>query len=643
MKHINLKLISVLVFSIYLMSVVFVLPKTVLALSKVQKQVIDGNSLRFDVDNCEASKDDGSDNSSKKIYVLGDSLTVGMKDQGNLENALTNSGFSDIKIQATNGYNIADSLPKVDEDSDFLTDTNIVVVALGTNPEADFGSKIPTLINKLKEKAPDAQIYWMNVHVKSGAYIDPSFLGNSEINALIDRKAGDLGYEVINWEGEVTGQPDKYPYLGDGVHHSEEGNIARAQWLADQLGGSTDAAKNSDEEAKGCQCSGAGGTGTLIGTDNEEKIWNYLSSGKGINAIQTAGIMGNMFAESGYDPTSIEPPPGTGRGLVQWSFGRRPPMEAAASAAGVDLTINDDANLLFQLDYMINESKGRTSRSFPEVNEWDGLARTTNIDSSDHTVGSTLYWEWNFERSSGAHNSKRVEAALAVFAKFGSGAGGGVATTSSSGGCSTTSEVCEGATSLPIPESTVITFFNAHNHHRSISYPGGSARHRPILSSSNGFGAESVSGSSAEKGEAADVGAASGTTVLAPLTGKVIYSGHIHRGESDQMIIIESEDKKCVAALAHVQSTVSEGDSVTAADQIGELSNISNSHVHFELWVDSKPVNIGEDDEPCGLGEDPCDNFSDEAEKIWNKQKEALTGAAAGPVNAPESEGSSAD
>lgn len=641
-KKIFYQLISVTIFTLYLTNIVSFLPNSVIALEAIQKQVIDGGSTRFDVDNCAGNKDSGS-GVDNNLYMLGDSLTVAMKDQGNLEDALDANGFTMGKIQATSGYTVSDSLPKVDEDSDVLADVKVVVVALGTNPENDFGSKIPTLIDKLKEKAPDAKIYWMNIHVKDGVDTDPSFLGNSQINALIDHKASDLDYTVLNWESEVTSHPDKYPYLEDGVHHTAEANIARAQWLSDQLKGSSDTTTaDSSSEPGGCQCSPGGGTGTLIGADNEEKIWNYLSSGKGINAIQTAGIMGNMFAESGYDPTSIEPSPGTGRGLVQWSFGRRPPMEAAASAAGVNLTLNDDANLIFQLDYMINESKGRTSRSFPEVNEWEGLTRTTNVDSQDHKVGSTLYWEWNFERSSGAHNEKRVTAALGVLAKFGGGAGGDTSTTSS-GGCSETSEVCEGETSLPIPESTQITFFNSHNHHQSVSYPEGSAKHRPILSSSNAFGSDSISGSSSNKGEAADVGAAAGTTVFAPLTGKVLYSGHIHRGESDQMIIIESEDKKCVSAEAHIQASVEEGDSVTAGQEVGVLSSISTPHVHFELWVDGKPVNIGLDSDPCGLDDKDCDNFSDEAEQIWDKQKEALTGAAPGPVANTESEASSAD
>ena len=43
----------------------------------------------------------------------------------------------------------------------------------------------------------------------------------------------------------------------------------------------------------------------LKGNTNEEKIWNYLT-GKGINAYGTAGLMGNLYAESGLMPNNLQ-------------------------------------------------------------------------------------------------------------------------------------------------------------------------------------------------------------------------------------------------------------------------------------------------------------------------------------------------
>lgn len=56
--------------------------------------------------------------------------------------------------------------------------------------------------------------------------------------------------------------------------------------------------------------------GELIGNDNAEKIWNFLI-GKGFSEEATAGVMGNINAESGFDPGAVNPNSGA-RGICQW-------------------------------------------------------------------------------------------------------------------------------------------------------------------------------------------------------------------------------------------------------------------------------------------------------------------------------------
>ena len=43
----------------------------------------------------------------------------------------------------------------------------------------------------------------------------------------------------------------------------------------------------------------------LAGKNNEEKIWNYLKDA-GRNDFGTAGLMGNLYAESGLIPNNVE-------------------------------------------------------------------------------------------------------------------------------------------------------------------------------------------------------------------------------------------------------------------------------------------------------------------------------------------------
>ena len=43
----------------------------------------------------------------------------------------------------------------------------------------------------------------------------------------------------------------------------------------------------------------------LYGANSEEKIWNFLYS-KGLNEYSCAGIMGNLYAESGLNPSYLQ-------------------------------------------------------------------------------------------------------------------------------------------------------------------------------------------------------------------------------------------------------------------------------------------------------------------------------------------------
>lgn len=89
---------------------------------------------------------------------------------------------------------------------------------------------------------------------------------------------------------------------------------------------------------------------SLTGSENAEKIFGYLLS-VGFTAIQTAGIMGNIQAESGFDPGIEERVPNVnnqrGYGIVQWTAGRRDKLFAEAAAKNVP--VND---LGFQLQYL---------------------------------------------------------------------------------------------------------------------------------------------------------------------------------------------------------------------------------------------------------------------------------------------------
>lgn len=83
---------------------------------------------------------------------------------------------------------------------------------------------------------------------------------------------------------------------------------------------------------------------------NAVAIWNFLKY-KGLSDAAVAGILGNIQAESGFNPSIVEKSNGVGFGLIQWSYERRTALERAAAAAGVS-----PSDLQFQLEYLWGES-----------------------------------------------------------------------------------------------------------------------------------------------------------------------------------------------------------------------------------------------------------------------------------------------
>lgn len=154
-----------------------------------------------------------------------------------------------------------------------------------------------------------------------------------------------------------------------------------------------------------------GGTSdTLVGSEITEKIWNYLKS-KGCSDIAVAAIMGNMEAESSFNPGSIEvnSSPDKGHGLCQWTFGRWTTLEKRANEAGV--AWND---IGLQLDYLWDELTGNgvtkqlTGSSCTSINA---------LNSMPTIAQATEAFCWSFERprKSTAHIDRRISSAQKIY------------------------------------------------------------------------------------------------------------------------------------------------------------------------------------------------------------------------------------
>ncbi|MDN5688349.1 MAG: phage tail tip lysozyme [Brachybacterium sp.] len=177
-------------------------------------------------------------------------------------------------------------------------------------------------------------------------------------------------------------------------------------------------------------CTDAGATGggpsSVVGGDIEEKVWNYLR-GAGYSEQQTAGVMGNIERESGFNPfiaqgSASTPSTSSGWGLVQWTAGRHAKVrDAVVSELGkqfyvaaptlaqlpASMTQEDiDEMVLFQMGYIINELEG------VEKAAGDHLAATSTIEEA------TRSFESKYERAGISAIDERIANAKAFYQRY---------------------------------------------------------------------------------------------------------------------------------------------------------------------------------------------------------------------------------
>ncbi|WP_394217030.1 phage tail tip lysozyme [Brachybacterium vulturis] len=182
-------------------------------------------------------------------------------------------------------------------------------------------------------------------------------------------------------------------------------------------------------DSQTCSDSGGGGAGApreVVGGDIEQKAWNYLR-GAGYSEEQTAGVMGNIERESGFNPfiaqgSASTPSVNSGWGLVQWTGSRHAEIRdavidelgtkyyiAAPSMQQLPATMSEedvDAIVLFQLRYIIGELEG------VEKAAGDHLASTTTVEDA------TRSFEAKYERSGVMAIDERIVNAQAFYDQY---------------------------------------------------------------------------------------------------------------------------------------------------------------------------------------------------------------------------------
>ncbi len=191
----------------------------------------------------------------------------------------------------------------------------------------------------------------------------------------------------------------------------------------------------------------------LDGSENAEKIWNFFT-GKGLQPFQVAGMMGNMQAESGFEPRRVQygklntrgevskpnspsslddtPPPGatTGYGIVQFT----PGTKILPASRRLNMPPGD---LAFQVTLIWEQLNGQSE--IPEKRAGDDLKQTTNVEDA------TRSFEYKYERHAPnpATAAVRIKFARDILVRF----GGTTASATPSPGSSATPQPTTGCSS----------------------------------------------------------------------------------------------------------------------------------------------------------------------------------------------------
>lgn len=206
-----------------------------------------------------------------------------------------------------------------------------------------------------------------------------------EENKLIDQKTKKLNEQIKSMENQIaTGKVIEYGLVSSDV------NVPYYKYTANNI---------SD-----------GGTGSIsgvVGSTNQEKVWNSLKS-RGLTDNQVAGIMGNIERESKFNPSAKEAG-GTGIGLVQWSFERANQLKAFAKSRGKSWK-----NLQVQLDFLWHELN--TS----EISALNALTKATSATSAADI------FQRKYERAGVVAQGERNAAAKRYLNQFKGSSGGGI-------------------------------------------------------------------------------------------------------------------------------------------------------------------------------------------------------------------------
>lgn len=207
------------------------------ALTDEQRSIYARKINFYDVDTCGVDTNTDDVSGRGPVYMMGDSITVGVKND--LENELKDAGVEVTKINSSGGRSFeyqgsgpdsGDGIEAIKQDKEQIKKSNTVIIALGTNAEGGESKGNTTLFKKYSKQAldlirsdeynPDAKIYWVKLFATNPG------VNTKAYNEVIDDMPNVTPIETLNENIDL--QPD-------GTHPAGAGYKKLAKVIASSL------------------------------------------------------------------------------------------------------------------------------------------------------------------------------------------------------------------------------------------------------------------------------------------------------------------------------------------------------------------------------------------------------------------------
>ena len=315
------------------------------------------------------------------------------------------------------------------------------------------------------------------------------------------------------------------------------------------------------------------GDGTLE-SDNEVVNTIYKTfTGLGLTAEAACGIIGNIFQESGFNPTIVNKKSGA-TGLCQWLGDRLTNLKKYASSLGKDWS-----DVETQCKWAWEEAKGKDACTKNLLTQKcggpEGFAKLTDLKKA------VDLWRTCFERC-GEHeamDAKRYNAAKEYYDQ--------IKKTGTSSGGSDNSNSSSDPDDYPTDNGKSRTIIPRTNTVFGWPCPG-------IDKVSSKFGPRTppCKGASSMHG-GIDIGAASGTSIKAFASGKVVQNVAWNKSAGNYIKIDHGNGVATRYLHMKQPSPLKVGTEVASGQEVGLVGNTgvgTGAHLHFEIHINGEKV-----------------------------------------------------